>query len=300
MLIFRAFKSSTVAASIKRDLLFASSMLSATCQCINLAKYLILTIPNPSTDYQTIASYARILMILEFIVNLIGGIGMSVLTGYFVQGAIGGHNQLFQVSGKKFDPQILIKLIRLVIFLYTLVNFTLWIVLGLQSIDAFVFYRRIIYYSYAVITGIISPLLWNGFISRVINKLSDYYAENGEEKPIALRYLILFKRTLIGSFSFSTTATMFLKAFGNDYLQNYITPVQIIANICSFYTGTVLSTYGIYKSFPNLVKLYSGKSSGKSNKKSALISDDKTKGQFAKTEKVMPATVMIPNQVKGV
>ncbi|KAJ3255035.1 hypothetical protein HK103_006655 [Boothiomyces macroporosus] len=264
---------------------------------MNLAKYILLTIPTPQSDYSSIINFARGIIILEYIGNFLAGIGMSILTTYFVQGAIGGHNQLFQVSGKKFDPQILIKLIRLIISIYTLVNYVLWIVYGLYDLEAYILYRRLIYYGYTVVTGIISPLMFNGLLSKVISTLTKYYISNDEPIPVSLKYLIIFKKTLTGSFSVAITLIFFLRAFGNDYLQNYILEVQIVSNALTFYNATVLSIYCIYKTFPNVLKGYSGKSNNKSNRNSAVTAkaSQPSKVNFAKTEK---ANVAGDNPIK--
>ncbi|KAJ3275209.1 hypothetical protein HDV01_000934 [Terramyces sp. JEL0728] len=297
-LVYRSLKLPNSGKLIKDDYLFTSSVLSALSHMCNLARYVILTIPTDPSDTYMILFYARTMIVLEYLTNLIGGIALSTLSAYFVQGAIGTNNQLFQVSGKKFDPQKIIKLFRLTILLYILTFFVLWLTKGMESQEEYVLYRRIIYYGYTVIVGVISPLIYHFFLSAIINKLTTYYKENEEPIPIALKYLVLLKTTLTRGFSFALATQMFLKVFGNDYLQNHLIAAQIITNVMTFYTATILSIYGIYKLFPRLANSISKSSHSKSSKapESEDLSGAKSKMWFAKTEKTAntAATIVLP------
>ncbi|KAJ3275207.1 hypothetical protein HDV01_000932 [Terramyces sp. JEL0728] len=285
---------------IKQDLLFASSVLSFITQSFQLAKYVILTRQTPVSDVDSIIFYTKLMMVLDLTTNLVAGLAMNVLTGYFVKGAIGSNSQLFQVSGRKLDPQLFIKLFRLFVFLYTVTMYSLWITFGVQTEEHYILYRRVIYYSYMIITGIMSPTIYHIFMGAIIKKLKEHYSDIGEAIPISLHYLILLKRTLTRTFSLAITISMFLKVFANDYLQNYLYMVQIITNLFSFYVATVLSTYGIYKAFPSLITSYTSNKSHtiRSNKNSVVVSDDVLCKGVAKTQKIAANTVVVPKTVK--
>ncbi|KAJ3322584.1 hypothetical protein HDV06_002961 [Boothiomyces sp. JEL0866] len=297
VVIYRLIVSPNSEKPIKQDLLFISSALSFITQSFNLAKYVLLTIPIPTSNSDTIIFHARLVMIVDFLSNIFGGIAMNVLTAFFVKGAIGTNSELFQVSGKKFDPQIIIKLFRLFVLLYTTSLYILWVIIGTQNLDSYILLRRMIYYSYVVITGVISPTIYTIFLGAIINKLTTHYLELDEPIPTSLHYLILLKRTLTRSFSLALSVAMLLKVFGNDHLQSHLIIAQIITNLCAFYTATVLSIYGIYKTFPSMINSYTGSKSSnvKSNKNSVIASEDvKSKVVFAKTVKMVANTVMMP------
>ncbi|KAJ3322590.1 hypothetical protein HDV06_002967 [Boothiomyces sp. JEL0866] len=288
-------KNSTAEPPILKDLLVITSILGVICHSLGLAKYIILTIPRENSDPDTIIYYAKVAIALEFCGNSIGGMAMTCLTSHFVQGAIGTHTDLFHVNGAKINPQVLLKYFRLSIFVYTLITHTLWICYGLQSEDSFILYRRMIYYAYTIITAMISPIIYYGFLSAIINKLKSYYSDNGETIPTSLEFLIMLRNTLSTSYSFALSVSMFFKVIANEYFQEYLLPFQIINNIFLFYTATVISSYGLYKTFPKLLTAIQIK---RTSKRSKVLSMSRLMSRGEKssvqTDKVtLPATIIV-------
>ncbi|KAJ3310834.1 hypothetical protein HDV04_004610 [Boothiomyces sp. JEL0838] len=297
--VIRKLKSPNAEPPVMKDLLVITSILGVICHSFGLAKYIILTVPYSNSGPDTLVYYAKVAIALEFCGNSIGGMAMTFLTSHFVRGAIGTHTDLFLVNGAKINPQVLLKYFRLTVFIYTLVTHTLWICYGLQDQQSFILYRRMIYYAYTIITGIISPCIYYGFLTAIINKLKSYYSDNGEVIPVSLQMLIMLRNTLSTSYSFASSLTMFFKVVANEYLQTYLLAFQIVTNILLFYTATVISSYGLYKTFPKLLERIQTKRASKKSKlasMSRLMSrGDKSSVQAGKAS--VPATVLLQNTV---
>ncbi|KAJ3275203.1 hypothetical protein HDV01_000928 [Terramyces sp. JEL0728] len=199
-------------------------------------------------------------MLMEYGMNLCGGVGFSTLMAFFVKGAIGTRNDLYTISGANFNPKILVSIIRLFIMVYTLVTYILWICIGMETLDNYLFYRRLIYYSYTVLSGLVSPILFHISLNPVIKKLSQYYKENNEELPVPLLSLKRLEKTLTKSFSVSLGIIYFLKAFANDHLQNYLVVCQITTTVLYFYSSSIFASYPLMKTYPRLLGFVHGRS----------------------------------------
>ncbi|KAJ3322586.1 hypothetical protein HDV06_002963 [Boothiomyces sp. JEL0866] len=235
------------------DALFWSTILNFVVQSITAVKYYLMNTISPNSDYETILRNVKLSISLEYISLALAGIGMTVLISHFIEGALGSNQSIYTLFGQDYNPVKVLKGVRLFIFIYTLVLYVLWIEIGLKSVYYYQLFRSIIYYSYTVITGVIAPIMYSYFISKVIQKLRDKFESSGEDAPPSLNYLILFNKILTRSYTFAVATSMFIKAFGNQYFSNYIIPWQATSNILLTYGSTVLVLYALYRSFPTTV-----------------------------------------------
>ncbi|KAJ3255031.1 hypothetical protein HK103_006651 [Boothiomyces macroporosus] len=236
--------------ALSGDLLFLTSILGVVCHLLGTVKYALMSLSNKTVEYEYVVFYAKVCIMLEFSMNFAGGVGFSTMSGYFVKGAIGGHNDLFVVGKTAYNPQKIISAVRIFIILYTFVLHILWVNIGMETAEMFVLYRRMINYSYVIVTGLISPTIYHLSLSSIIAKLSQHYKDTGQESPVSLKYLIIFKNTLTRTFSLSLTIAYFFKVFAMDYCQSNLLVFQIITYLCLFYSSSVIGLYCVYKSFP--------------------------------------------------
>ncbi|KAJ3322585.1 hypothetical protein HDV06_002962 [Boothiomyces sp. JEL0866] len=272
--------------NLHKDLLFWSTVMNALYHTLTIIKYLLMNIISINAGYQSILSSAKAIISLEYISLSTAGICITCFVSHIVQGALGSNETIYTLFGKEFNPMKIIRLIRLILFIFSLVVFTCWIQLGLQSHDHYVIYRRIVYYCYTAIVGFINPIVYNNFLSKIVRKLETRFKENNAEIPEALKVLTLFKNVFTTSYAAAGAVSMFTRVFGNDHFSSSILPWQIVGNLAGFYTSTVLTFYSIYRASPDNIsklrkKMSSSKDSDRKQSKNNLIPVDKTKTVFA-------------------
>ncbi|KAJ3310839.1 hypothetical protein HDV04_004615 [Boothiomyces sp. JEL0838] len=245
---------------------------------LTITKYLLMNSLSVNSDYNTILSNTKAIISIEYISLSTAGICITCFVSHMVQGALGSNETIYTLFGKEFNPMKIIRLIRLVVFIFSIAFFTLWLQLGLQSPDQYVIYRRIIYYSYTVLVGMINPGVYHNFLSKIVKKLETRFKENNLEAPEALKVLKLFKKIFTTSYAFSGGISMFTRVFANDYFSNSILPWQIVGNLAGFYTSTVLTFYSIYRTSPENItrirkKMSSPKGSDRKPSKNNFVID---------------------------
>ncbi|KAJ3275206.1 hypothetical protein HDV01_000931 [Terramyces sp. JEL0728] len=238
-----------------------------------------------NSAYADILNNAKAAIALEYLTLSAGGICITLFVTHIVQGALGSNESIYTLLGKEFNPMKVIRLIRLVVFAFSLILFVLWIQFGLQDSNQYILYRRIIYYTYTILTGLINPIIYNYFLSKVIVKLEFKFKETNTEIPDALLYLKIFKNIFTRSYSIAAAISMFLKVFANEYLSSAIVPCQIVSNLAIFYTSTVLTFYSLYRSAPSQIsrmrkKMSSKKESQKKKSNVNLAAAARTAGVF--------------------
>ncbi|KAJ3255034.1 hypothetical protein HK103_006654 [Boothiomyces macroporosus] len=223
-----------------------------------------MTMITADSEYPSIVMNVKMAISFEYLSLAFAGIGMTVLISHFIEGALGSNQSIYTLLGQDYNPINVLKVVRLIIFLYSLVLYILWFELGLKSEHDYQLVRSIIYYSYTIITAIVSPIMYGYFIGKIITKLTEKFEVNGVDPPPSLNYLILFKKILTRSYTVAVTISMFIKAFGNQYFFSNILPWQVASNSLLAYSSTILVFYAIYKSFPTTVNKIRMKITGKS------------------------------------
>ncbi|KAJ3344778.1 hypothetical protein HDU91_000112 [Kappamyces sp. JEL0680] len=126
-----------------------------------------------------IKSYIRTNIYLEWVHTLLGGLSIAKFTEVIVHSASGG--QLFQpiLIGEKtvINPTVFIGIYRVVVVLVKITCASLFALKGVESLESFIFYRRLHHYAIGSMGLFVSmPIIWV-FGSAVLGSLEDRYKE---------------------------------------------------------------------------------------------------------------------------
>ncbi|KAJ3310832.1 hypothetical protein HDV04_004608 [Boothiomyces sp. JEL0838] len=187
--------------------------------------------------------------------NFIGGFAVNVFVSYFVNASVGTNlYEYWQVKGKQLSPPTILRIIRLMVFVYTVGMYLAWGTRGLESVALYIIYRRCTYLFYAFLSAFVTPVIYWILLSKIVNVLGEKYKKNKQKVPIGVTYIQIIKYAILLGFGVPTTLQFTLRVIGNELFQHSLNYFQITCNFFFFFSSSMFSAYMIYKSLPAIVE----------------------------------------------